>query len=339
MRKRRVVLFFRKLRSTGNFSIEISFERMAKSFPRESKFELDSFVSSYLSNGLLARLRGVIEARRFRGDINHVTGDVHYLVLGLPGKNTLLTIHDCGFMGHPNPLARRVLKWFWLDLPVRHCRYVTAVSEATKRDVVRYTGCSPDKVVVVPTVISDGFYRSKKEFNVECPRILHIGLAHNKNFARHVEAIAGIKCHFHVVGKLEASHVELLEKYNICYTSEYNISQADMQRAYAESDILLFASTLEGFGMPVLEAQSVGRPVVTSNVSSMPEVAGSGACLVNPRDVRSIRAGVLKVIGDPGYRDALVEKGFENIRRFSADAVAKQYEALYAAMVEMNDVS
>jgi glycosyltransferase involved in cell wall biosynthesis len=307
---------------------------MARSFPQQSEFELDSFTSSYFSNGIIPRLRGIIEAHRFRGAINHVTGDVHYLVLGLPGRKTLLTVHDCGFMAHPNPLARKVLKWFWLDLPVRHCRYVTAVSEATKRDIIHYTGCSPGKVVVVPTVISDGFHRSERAFNAECPRILHSGLAHNKNFARHVEAIAGIKCHFHIIGKLDASHVGLLEKHGIWSTSEYNISQADIQRTFAESDLLLFASTLEGFGMPVLEAQSVGRPVITSNLSSMPEVAGSGACLVDPCNVESIREGLLKVIADGKYRDALVEKGFDNIKRFSAEAVARQYDALYAAIAD-----
>jgi len=332
MSKRKVILFFRKLRSTGNFSIEMSFERMVGSFPRDSKFELGSFTSTHFSNGIIPRLRGVMEARRFRGDINHVTGDVHYLALGLPGQKTLLTIHDCGFMAHPNPLARKILKWFWLDLPVHHCRYVTAVSEATKRDIIHYTGCSPDKVVVVPTIISDEFRRSEREFKAECPRILHIGLAHNKNFERHVEAIAGIQCCFHIIGKLDASHVGLLEKYGIDYTSEYNISQSDIHRAYAECDLLLFASTLEGFGMPILEAQSVGRPVITSNLSSMPEVAGSGACLVDPCNVESIRDGLLKVIGDREYRDALIEKGFDNIKRFSAEAVARQYEALYAAM-------
>lgn len=307
---------------------------MARSFPQESEFELDSFTSSYFSNGVLSRLKGIMEARRFRGDINHVTGDVHYIVLGLPRRKTLLTIHDCGFMAHPSSLARKVLKWFWLDLPVRHCRYVTAVSEATKLDIIHFTGCSPDKIAVIPTVISDGFHRSDRVFNTECPRILHIGLAHNKNFRRHVEAIAGIQCHFHIIGKLDTSHVELLEKHSIRYTSEYNISQTDIQRAYVECDILLFASTLEGFGMPVLEAQSTGRVVITSNLSSMPEVAGAGACLVDPCDVKSIREGLLKVIGDREYREALIERGFENIGRFSAEAVARQYEVLYTALAD-----
>lgn len=132
MNRKQVTLFFRKLRATGNFSIETYFEQVLRHFPADGDLVLRAVTSSHLSNGVLPRLRGMLEARRLLGGaVNHVTGDVHYLALGLPASRTVLTIHDCGFMNHPNPVARRLLKWVWLDLPVRHCRYVTAVSEAT----------------------------------------------------------------------------------------------------------------------------------------------------------------------------------------------------------------
>lgn len=329
-----VVLFFRKRREDGNFSIETSFRRMMEAFPPDSWFRLRAVESGFYSNGVMRRLLGMLEAARRAGDVNHVTGDVHFLVLGLPGGRTVLTIHDCGFMRHRNPIVRRILKWLWLDLPVRHCRYVTAVSEATRQDILRYSGCAPDKVIVIPTVISDEFSPVPRSFNEVCPRILHIGLAPNKNFARHVEAIAGLSCELHIVGKVLDEHKRLLDKHRIRFTSENNINQDEMRRAYAESDLLLFASTLEGFGMPILEAQSVGRPVVTSNLSSMPEVAGAGACLVDPGDVASIRAGVERVIGDPSYRESLIRAGFDNAARFRADAVARQYEVLYRRILQ-----
>jgi Glycosyltransferase len=90
--------------------------------------------------------------------------------------------------------------------------------------------------------------------------------------------------------------------------------------------------------MPIIEAQTVGRPVVTSNCSSMPEVAGvGGACLVDPFDVASIRAGVLRVIKDPDYREALVKRGFENVCRFRPQAIARAYCALYRAFLQPAD--
>lgn len=330
----RVALFFRKKRASANFSMETSFESMMENFPRDSDFALDRVVSSYLSNGIVPRVRAIFEARRHAADVNHVTGEVHFLALGLPGDRTIVTVHDCGFVTRArNPLKRNLLKWFWLDLPVRHCRYVTVVSEATRQEVLHYTNCPPEKVRVIPTVIAQTFRRCDRPFDVEDPRILHIGLAPNKNFERHVKAISGLRCRLHVIGKLREAHIQLLEGHGVRYTSEHEISREEVYRAYCESDLVLFASTMEGFGMPILEAQAVGRPVVTSNTSSMPEVAGDGACLVDPHSVDSIRAGIERIIGDPGYRAALVEAGYRNTARFRADAVAKQYEALYRQVI------
>lgn len=84
--------------------------------------------------------------------------------------------------------------------------------------------------------------------------------------------------------------------------------------------------------MPIVEAQRVGRVVVTSNCSSMPEVAGEAACFVDPLDVASIHGGFQRVIQDQSYREALIERGFENARRFGADAVAQQYYRLYQSV-------
>lgn len=330
-----VTLYYRKPRATGNFSMESSFDCMIESFPPDSAFRLRKHVLTHYSNGLFPRLRGILEAHRERGAINHVTGDVHYIVFGLPRNRTVLTIHDCVMMKHPNPIARQILKWLWLDWPVRYCRYVTTVSDATKDDIVRYTGCSPDRVVVIPTLIANHFQAAARPFNEHCPRILHIGLAPNKNFARHVAAISGLDCQFHIIGRLEPEHLRALAQNQIQYTSEFNISAEAMVRAYRESDLVLFASTFEGFGMPILEAQSVGRPVVTGNMSSMPEVAGGAACLVDPLNVDDIRRGVMRIIQEQGYRESLVSRGFENVKRFSPQFVARQYEELYRRIIPL----
>lgn len=327
-----ITLFYRKPRPTGNFSIETSFDRMMDAFPEGNGLKLRKFVSSYLSQGLIPRLKAALEARREQGDINHITGEVHFLALALPGRRTILTVHDLGFLRLYSGWRRMILKWFWLDWPVRHCHVVTAVSEATRQDILLHTRCRPEKVVVIPTLIGPHFHRSTKELGQGLPRILHIGMAPNKNLERHVEALAGIPCHLHILGKLQEQHHELLKHHGISYSYDFHLPDEAMQEVYAQADLLLFASTLEGFGMPILEAQTVGRPVVTSNCSSMPEVAGGAACLVDPFDVASIREGVLRVIRDAAYREELIRLGFENVKRFGAEEVARRYGKIYSSI-------
>jgi glycosyltransferase involved in cell wall biosynthesis len=93
--------------------------------------------------------------------------------------------------------------------------------------------------------------------------------------------------------------------------------------------MVVFVSTYEGFGLPIVEANATGRPVITSNICSMPEIAGSAACLVDPSDCSSIRQGILRVMNDDGYRAGLVAMGFDNVKRFRASLIAAQYAELY----------
>ena len=109
-----------------------------------------------------------------------------------------------------------------------------------------------------------------------------------------------------------------------------------MLERYRKCDLVAFASTYEGFGMPILEANTVERPVIAGNVCSMPEVAGDAACLVDPYDVSSIRAGILRVIEDADYRESLMAAGRENRKRFQADVIANQYASLYRELAQNN---
>lgn len=327
----RVTLFFRRPWPTGSYSIEASFAAMLARYPATAPVRPRTHVSRWHSAGVLPRLRAVVDARRAAGDVNHVTGDVHFLVFGLPRARTLLTIHDCGFLHGRRGLRRWLLTWLWLRLPVRHVALVSVVSEATRQEVIAHTGCAPEKVVVVPTSIDAGFVPVPRPFAAR-PLVLHVGATPNKNFERHLAALAGLPVRLLVVAHLDAAQRAALAASGIDAEVRAGLSQEQMRAAYAEADLLLFASTFEGFGMPILEAQATGRPVVTASASSMPQVAGDAACYVDPLSVASIRAGVERVLADAGYRETLVARGFDNVRRFSAAATARRYAALYARL-------
>ncbi len=286
-------------------------------------------VSKYSSNGIWKRLYNLWEASGIKGDVNHITGDVHYLALALRKKKTILTIHDCYILYWNKGLARLFFKIFWFWLPVRMVKYVVAISEATKNELLKFTNCDPNKIIIIPVFISELYKRHLKPFNKEKPVLLHIGLAPNKNLERLIEAIEGITCHLSIVGKLTEEHKAKLARHNIEYSYVFNISDEEMLEKYNTCDVLTFISIYEGFGMPIVEANTVGRAVLTSNISSMPYVANDAACLVDPYDVADVRKGLLKIIHDDNYREQLIENGFKNRLRFQPDLIAQQYEALY----------
>ena len=327
-----VSFFHRKPRAVGTFSIEFIFSEIRKRL--DDVVESNTQFSTFQSNGIWKRIYNAVEASFRQSTVNHITGDVNYLALFLNGKKTILTIHDCYFLYWVSGMTRKLFKKLWLDIPVNKCKYIVAVSEATKSEIIKFTDCPPEKIRVIYSIVSDNYQPSPKQFNIDKPNILHIGTAPNKNFERLAEAIKGLNCKLTVIGKLDKEKTTLLEKNGVDFSFVYNISDGEVLEQYRQCDLLCFTSVYEGFGMPIIEANAVGRPVLTSNISSMPEVAGDAACLVDPYNVEAIRAGLLKIINDKDYRQQLIGNGYENRKRFDIDKIADQYYQLYKEVSE-----
>ena len=112
------------------------------------------------------------------------------------------------------------------------------------------------------------------------------------------------------------------------------LTDEELVAAYRRCDMVVFASLYEGFGMPILEAQAMGRPVITSNVGAMKEAAGDGALLVDPYSVEEIRAAILRIKREPTLREDLIAKGLRNAEKFRGAAIAERYAGLYRGLVQ-----
>ena len=323
-----VTHFQRKKRPNSNHSIESYFKAIRDLQPIDIKINVK--ISSFLSNGFIKRLFIALEAIFNQKNINHITGDIHFINIFLKKEKNILTIHDCGFLKRITGLKFKIVKYFWYTLPAQKSNLITVNSEATKKDLLTYINFPEDKIKVIHIFVPEIHQPFAKQFNKKKPVILQIGTAPNKNIARIAQALKGINCKYLILGKLEKEVKDILEKNDIDFNNiDKSITDLEVAELYQLCDIVSFVSTFEGFGMPIVEANVTGRVVVTSSTTSMPEIAANAAALVNPYDIESIRAGFLKVINNDDYRNQLVENGFANAKRFNKTKIVNEYFDLY----------
>ena len=330
------VLFYQS--NDEKLSINLLFKIIKEHLP--PTLQQSTIYLTYNGASSLARIHDILSAAfRRNNHLTHVTGDFNYVTLLMPKSKTILTIHDLYrlYLHEGSRFKAFIFKWCWLRLPIARAGVVTAVSEYTKKEIIKYSRCSPSKVRVIYNCISTDFHNRPKPFNKTKPVLLQVGTRANKNLDRLAEAIMGISCRLQIVGEPNPQTIALLHRYNIDYSWKVGLSAAAVLTQYEECDMLVFASTYEGFGMPIVEANAVGRPVVTGNISAMAEIAANAACLVDPFDISSIRAGILKVIEDDDYRQQLVSAGLANSQRFKAKKIANDYYNLYQELYNKVD--
>ncbi len=329
--KRKILFVERKLDEFR--SIENVFRQISEYLPKD-EFEF-SFQKLKFDNRLLGVMKNLLFFRKKNADIYHITGHVHYIALLLPQDSTVLTIHDLRFLHERKGLRRFVLKKLLLDLPLKRLKYITAITEATKNEIIAKTNCSPEKIRVIENPLRDIFFSAEqKTFDEQNPTILQVGTMSNKNIPNLAKALKGIKCKLQIIGKLNSFQMRVLDENQIVYENGLDLDDEQIKAAYDDCDIVSFCSTYEGFGLPILEAQAMRKPLITSNLSPMKEVSGGAAFLADPYDVSSIKEGILRIINDKSFRQEIIKAGVSNIERFKPRNIAGQYASLYREILE-----
>ena len=221
MKKLRIIHFHRRPRPNVSYSIEGFYANVRNVL--SDKITIQYVELPFYSNGVFRRLFNCIYAAFKQGDVNHVTGDVNYLNIFFNKNKTIVTILDCGLLESKKGFAHKVYKYFWYTLPIKRAKYIVAISEATKTEILKYIDCEPDKIKVIHVSVSPILHYAEKVFNKEKPVILHVGTTANKNLHGLIEAVKGINCKLVIIGGLNENNLKQLNDYKIgpqvCYES------------------------------------------------------------------------------------------------------------------------
>lgn len=272
-------------------------------------------------------------------------------------RSLVLTVHDLAFRRFPETAPAATRRWLErLEEALRRAARIIAVSEATRADLLElYPSVPEDRVVVVPHGVDRAVFRPpddpavarvRRRFRLDGPYLVFVGgIEPRKNLPRLLEAftrlegepqlvLAGASVPWNPEGREALGHAlgALPERVRERVVFTGYVAQEDTAALLGGARALAFPSRYEGFGLPVLEAMACGTPVLTSNVSALPEVAGEAALLVDPEDPEAIAEGLRRLLLEDDLRERLREAGLRRVARFDWDETARRTaEVLHAA--------
>lgn len=331
--KKKIHLFMRKPVKGIHFSTENFYPELFKNF-NDKNFEINFKICPLISKGILNRTYLSLWAFFNQGSINHICGDINFISIFMNNKKTINTFLDFYSMRRLKGIKRFIYYFFWILIPFSKSRKIITISNNTFYELKNLVQIKNKKDIhIIGVSIPPDFKKKIKKKFSKNPNILVVGTAINKNIKNIILALKNIECNLILVGKLNDELIKQLKLNNIPYKNLVSISKRKLINEYANCDIVLFLSNYEGFGMPILEAQSVGRPLITSKIEPMKSVAGNAAIFVNPKKIKEITRAVNLIIKNQPLRNSLVKNGFKNIKRFKKDIILKEHLKVYNKVI------
>ncbi len=265
-------------------------------------------------------------------------------------SKVVVTVHDLSFLRHPELFDLKHRLWHSLSAPhklLRRADHLIAVSEHTSRDLTELLGIAPEKISVIHEGVHPDFAtppnsqeceRVREKYNLPDDYLLFVGtLEPRKNIDSIIAALTPEMPPLVIAGKKGWKYGPIFEAARRTRGAvrflEY-VDAADKPALYAQARIFVWPSLYEGFGLPILEAQAMGVPVITGAHSSLLEVAGDAALLVNPDHIHEIQSALTQLLADATLRDSLVSKGYANVKRFSWERAAQQTLQVFEHLIQ-----
>jgi glycosyltransferase involved in cell wall biosynthesis len=341
----------REAESTGDELIVVSNQPIETDRPLPPHVRVHDGHRFPLRIGWLA-LRAARALEALEPDVAHFTNGM--MPLGSP-VSTVVTIHDMSLRLYPHchPIRRRVLNRPLMHAAIRRASAIVAVSHSARRDLLRFHAVAPERVTVVHEAASPVFQPIRDRERLDAVRrryalpdrfMLYVGtIEPRKNLPRLLEAFrsaraAGIPHHLVAVGPYGwlsrdlAARIDRLGLRAFVHLTGY-VPFEDLPAIYNLGEFFVFPSLYEGFGLPVVEAMACATPVITSNRSSLAEIAGDAAEQVEPESAEALACAMRQLAGDRELREDLAARGLARARSFSWTETARRMLAVYQRAV------
>lgn len=304
------------------------------------------------TKGYLARqLKMGIDAQNAGAEIFHgLSGELPLKWNSKPIKK-IVTIHDLIFLRYPKyyPFIERKIHLWKFRKSARQADLIIAISEQTKRDIIEFLHVPEDRIEVVYQGCHQAFKENqgeqvlnsvKAKYGLPDRFILNVGtIEERKNLLNIVKAVNGTEIPLVVIGR-KTRYFNKIRKFlkknkleNQVHFLE-NVSMDELAAIYKLADIFVYPSFFEGFGIPVIEALFSGTPVITSNVSCLPEAGGENSVFIDPNNFKDISAKINFLWNNRSERDRRAEKGLQFVQKFSDDTISKQLMSLYKGVLQ-----
>jgi glycosyltransferase involved in cell wall biosynthesis len=248
-------------------------------------------------------------------------------------KNKIVTLHDIAHVRYPQSFSIKFHVWYRLLIPqiLRTSLTLVTVSEFSKKEISNHFKHLPENIHVIYNAANEKFTVKKTKSNDVSPYLLAVSSPnYHKNFARLISAFLSlresqkIKANLLVVGKSNHSFAEQSYDDNQSTFIHFmgRIDDGELIKLYQNAEAFIFPSLYEGFGIPALEAQACGCPVIASNAAAMPEILKDSVAYFEPTNILEIQNAIEAIVNNQSLRISLINKGFSNISRFSWDESA-----------------